>query len=78
VDDVELAAELDISEHVERVGLVELEWVVGLRRNVHPDDVEACAVIAHRCTAGTTERVEQSRLHVTPAQSQLSVVSTSV
>jgi hypothetical protein len=53
------AAINDVLAHCERVGLVELERVVRLRRDVDAHDVEAGAGISRTGSPGTTEQVEQ-------------------
>jgi hypothetical protein len=44
----------------QRVSLVELERVVGLRLDVHADDIEPGALIADRAAARATEQVEET------------------
>lgn len=58
MDDVEFLAMF--SDIFQGIGLVELEGIVPLRFYVHPHDLESCAAIAHRGTAGTTEKVKKS------------------
>jgi hypothetical protein len=61
VDGVELVR---IGRQVlERVGLVELERVAGLPADVHADDIEPSAVVAHASATGAAEQVEQSGPH---------------
>lgn len=45
----------------ERVGLVKLEWVIGLHVQVHSDDLEAGTVVSHSCPPGATEQIEQPK-----------------
>src|SRR5262245_13246757 len=59
---------------LERVRLDQLEGVVGLRLDVDPDDLESGPVVAHRCSAGTAEEVEQPHLTTPTPVSTLTIV----
>ena len=63
-------ARMDHIEPAERirhgVGLVELEWVTRLGRDVHANNVEARPRVPHCGTASAAEKIEQARLHAAP------------
>lgn len=50
-------------EPIKDIHLHELERIVRLRLDVHADDLEARAVVAHRSTAGAAEEIQQPRPH---------------
>jgi len=44
-------------QELERVGLMKLEWVARLRSEIHPDHLEARAMVADGSSASTAEKV---------------------
>src|SRR5947207_2344748 len=63
MDRIEVAGVKIRARHVfqdlERIAPHERERVVRLRLDVHADNLEACAVVAHRRAAGAAEEVEE-------------------
>jgi len=56
VNHVELVAVL--CQIFQRVGLVELEWIVRLWRYIHAYHLKACAMVAHACAPSPTKQIE--------------------
>jgi hypothetical protein len=48
------------------IGLVELEWKVLLRLDVHPNNLEPGPVVSHCRPAGTAEQVKQAHFPIHP------------
>ena len=57
---VERGHELPVGQQFERVALVELEGIVGLRFDIDAHDVKACATVAH-CSPPRPQNRSSSR-----------------